>query len=122
MAEGVVSSKSRGAMADRSQTMRMSSRLVSCSQAMALSGSVFFALFVFAPFVVGCSTGNGNAPANTAFSSPKTVLAAPPPKDDGSAAQGGSGGNAHSAAMEQLKIAKLTARVDRQNSLAIPLP
>jgi hypothetical protein len=94
-------------MAERSQAVRMSLRLASCSAAIALCG---------------CSTGNGNAPAHTAFSSPKTVLAAPPPKDDGSAAQGGSGGSAHSAAMEQLKIARLTPRVDRQNSVTIPLP
>jgi hypothetical protein len=70
----------------------------------------------------GCSTGTGNATAQSPYSSPKVVLAAPPPKDDGTASQGGAGGASHSAAMEQLKIAKLTPRVDKQNSMTIPLP
>jgi signal transduction histidine kinase len=50
------------------------------------------------------------------------VPAAAPPKDDGSAAQGGGGGTAHAAAMEQLKIGKLEAKADKQNSVRLPLP
>ncbi|MBK6694508.1 MAG: hypothetical protein IPG50_20210 [Myxococcales bacterium] len=50
------------------------------------------------------------------------VPAAPPPKDDGSASQGGHGGTAHAAALEQLKVSKLDARNDRQNSVRMVLP
>ena len=64
-----------------------------------------------------CSTGTG---AGAGPSRP--VVAAPPPKDDGQSAKGGSGGDAHSAAMEQLKVAALGVRNDRQNSVVIPLP
>lgn len=72
----------------------------------------------------GCSTGTGSAnlAAQSPYSSSKVVLAAPPPKDDGQASQGGAGGTSHSAAMEELKIAKLSGRVDKQNSVTIPLP
>jgi hypothetical protein len=50
------------------------------------------------------------------------VLAAPPPRDDGKPAQGGEGGNTHAAALEQLKVAALKGRVDRQNSVRVWLP
>lgn len=50
------------------------------------------------------------------------VAAAPPPKDDGTAAQGGGGGTAHAAALEQLKTSTIAPRVDKQNSVRIPLP
>ena len=65
----------------------------------------------------GCST------ANAATHPPvKPVAAAPPPKDDGKAAQGGVGGEAHSAALEQLRVAPITGRSDKQGSVVIPLP
>jgi hypothetical protein len=50
------------------------------------------------------------------------VAPAPPPRDDGKPAQGGKKGQAHAAALEQLKVAPLGARVDKQNSLRIMLP
>jgi hypothetical protein len=50
------------------------------------------------------------------------VLAAPPPKDDGEPSKVGSGGDAHSAALEQLKVAKVSGRIDNQRSVVIPLP
>ena len=53
---------------------------------------------------------------------PRLVAPAPPPKDDGTAAQGGEGGAEHAAALEQLKVAGLTWRVDRQNSVRVELP
>ncbi len=53
---------------------------------------------------------------------PKSVAAAPPPRDDGEPSKGGAGGDPHSAALEQLKIAKAGPRLDRQNSVSIPLP
>ncbi len=63
-----------------------------------------------------CSTAHAAPPA------PKPVNAAPPPKDDGKPAQGGSGGEAHSAALEQLKVGPIIAKTDKQNSVAVPLP
>ncbi|HEY2513485.1 MAG TPA: hypothetical protein VGI39_21605 [Polyangiaceae bacterium] len=65
--------------------------------------------------VTGCSTGTGAGVT-------RAVSAAPPPKDDGQPSEGGSGGNPHSAALEQLKIASIARRVDKQGSVAIPLP
>lgn len=68
----------------------------------------------------GCSS------AHAAPSSTRPVAAAPPPKDDGKAAQAGAQNpespEAHAAALEQLKTANLVPRVDKQNSLAVPLP
>jgi hypothetical protein len=52
----------------------------------------------------------------------KPVAAAPPPKDDGKAAQGGGGGDNHAAALEELKIAAIVMKVDKQNSVIVPLP
>jgi hypothetical protein len=63
-----------------------------------------------------CSTA---APAPAA---PRPVVAAPPPKDDGQSAQGGQGGDAHSAALEQLRISPVAARPDKQGSVLVPLP
>jgi hypothetical protein len=67
-----------------------------------------------APIVAGCSSS-----ANTAL---LNVRAASPPKDDGKPAQGGSGGSEHSAALEELKLAALDGRTDKQNSVRVPLP
>lgn len=53
---------------------------------------------------------------------PKTVVAAASPKDDGQSAQGGEGGAEHAAALEQLRIAPLVPRIDKQASVRIPLP
>jgi len=66
---------------------------------------------------VACSTAQA-APAH------KPVTAASPPKDDGkpSQAQRGNGGNAHSAALEQLRVAAIAPKGDKQNSVLVPLP
>ena len=66
------------------------------------------------PLLAACSGGasHPNLP----------VVAAPPPKDDGTSAQGGGGGSGHAAALEQLKIAPLDARPDKQNSMRLLLP
>lgn len=62
----------------------------------------------------GCSSG----------AAPHALLAAAasPPKDDGRPSEGGSGGVEHAAALEELKLAPLTARVDKQGSVRILLP
>jgi hypothetical protein len=65
-----------------------------------------------------CSTASPAKPAVP----PPVVAPAPPPKDDGQPSQGGEGGTAHAAALEQLRVAPLSIRADRQNSLRIPLP
>jgi hypothetical protein len=65
----------------------------------------------------GCST------ASAATSPPvKVVTAASPPKDDGKPAQGGIGGEAHSAALEQLRVAPTSGKTDKQGSVMVPLP
>jgi len=66
-----------------------------------------------AAFLLGCSTA---APL------PRIVVAASPPKDDGRASEGGSGGEEHAAALEELKVAPLGMRVDKQRSVLVPLP
>ncbi len=66
--------------------------------------------------VTACSSGTGTSMTL------RPVPAAPPPKDDGLPSKEGNGGNPHSAALEQLKIAKVARRIDRQASVAIPLP
>jgi hypothetical protein len=53
---------------------------------------------------------------------PLVVAPAPPPKDDGTPAQGGAGGDAHAAALEQLKVGRMGWRVDRQSSVRLLLP
>jgi hypothetical protein len=50
------------------------------------------------------------------------VVAASPPRDDGSSSKGGSGGDEHAAALEELKVAALAMRADKQGSIRIPLP
>lgn len=50
------------------------------------------------------------------------VAPAPPPKDDGKPAQGGAGGDAHSAALEQLRVAPTGPKTDKQHSIIVPLP
>jgi hypothetical protein len=50
------------------------------------------------------------------------VAAAPPPQDDGRSAEGVGGGLDHSAALEELKIARLGIAVDAQRSILFPLP
>lgn len=52
----------------------------------------------------------------------RPVAPAPPPKDDGKPAQGGSGGDTHSAALEQLRVAPTGPKTDKQNSVSVPLP
>ncbi len=65
---------------------------------------------------LGCSTANpGGQPT-------RPVVAASPPRDDGKAAQGGHGGESHSAALEQLKVAPITGKADKQNTVIVPLP
>src|SRR5512146_2889754 len=67
--------------------------------------------------LAACSTANAATPS-------KAVAPAPPPKDDGKSAQanGQSGGEAHSAALEQLLEAPLAPAADKQNSVLVPLP
>jgi hypothetical protein len=50
------------------------------------------------------------------------VAAVPPPKDDGKSAEGLGGGLSHSAALEELKIAKAGFVIDKQRSVRFPLP
>jgi hypothetical protein len=65
---------------------------------------------------LGCSTGTTASPPS------RPVAAASPPKDDGTSAQGGAGGAGHSAALEQLKVAPIVEKPDKQNAVVIPLP
>lgn len=65
--------------------------------------------------LAGCSTASAATPS-------RPVAPAPPPKDDGKPAQGGTGGDAHAAALEQLKVAPIVPRADKQNSVLVPLP
>jgi hypothetical protein len=62
-----------------------------------------------------CSTASSPQPS-------RLVAAASPPKDDGKSAQGGAGGESHSAALEQLKVAPVTGKPDKQNAVTVPLP
>lgn len=64
----------------------------------------------------GCSTATP-APATM-----RPVAAASPPKDDGKSSQGGVGGDDHSAALEQLRVAPIAPKADKQSSVLIPLP
>jgi hypothetical protein len=50
------------------------------------------------------------------------AAAASPPKDDGRPSEGGSGGVEHAAALEELKLAPLGPRMDKQGSVRILLP
>jgi len=71
--------------------------------------------------VVGCSAGCSSAAAPSAMPI-KPVAASPPPQDDGKPAVGGDGGDLHSAALEQLRIAPMGPKTDKQNSIVVPLP
>ena len=62
-----------------------------------------------------CSTASNAQPS-------RQVAAASPPRDDGKSAQGGAGGSAHSAALEQLKVAPIVPKADKQNAVHVPLP
>ena len=52
---------------------------------------------------------------------PKVVVAAAP-SDDGRPSEGGSGGDEHAGALEELKIAPLSMRIDKQGSVRLLLP
>ena len=79
-----------------------------------------FGLAAALAFCAACSTAApAQAPPPAAS---KPVVAAPPPKDDGKAAQGGAGGDDHSAALEELKVAAIGKKADKQNSVLVPLP
>ncbi len=73
------------------------------------------ALALLAALAAGCSTANSTQPS-------RPVAAASPPKDDGKSAQGGAGGESHSAALEQLKVAPVVPKADKQNAVLVPLP
>jgi len=68
---------------------------------------------MFAALLAGCSS-----PAPL----PKVVIAASPPRDDGRSSEGGSGGAEHAAALEELKVARIGWRVDKQHAVLVPLP
>lgn len=72
--------------------------------------------------IASCGAGCSTAAATTL--PPRPIAAASPPKDDGSAAkaQDGEGGSSHAAALEQLKVAPMAARTDKQGSMTILLP
>lgn len=74
-------------------------------------------LLALAAVAAGCSTAS-LTPAAPA----RPVAPAPPPKDDGKPAQGGAGGDTHSAALEQLRVAPVGPKTDKQNSIVVPLP
>jgi hypothetical protein len=71
---------------------------------------------LFAALAVGLTA------CSSASLSQVPVTAVPPPKDDGKTAEGVGGGLGHSAALEELKIAKVGFVVDKQGSVRIPLP
>lgn len=79
------------------------------------SGASLARLVVLALVAAGCSTASGAHPS-------RPVAAASPPKDDGKQAKGGAGGGSHSAALEQLKIAPVARKHDRQRAVLVPLP
>jgi len=64
---------------------------------------------------VGCSSGGAPHPSVIA-------AAASPPQDDGRPSEGGNGGVEHAAALEELKLAPLAGRQDKQNAVRILLP
>lgn len=88
--------------------MTPGSRVPLAVSALALAASIAFA-------ASACSTANGAQPS-------RPVAAASPPKDDGKSAQGGTGGDSHAAALEQLKVARVSGKTDKQNSVIVPLP
>ncbi len=73
--------------------------------------------------LLGCSAGCSSASSAAPSAMPiKPVAASPPPRDDGKPAVGGDGGDLHSAALEQLRIAPMGPKTDKQNSIVVPLP
>lgn len=62
------------------------------------------------------------AGCSSATPAPKVVVAASPPKDDGRASEGGGGGAEHAAALEELKVARIGFRIDKQRAVLVPLP
>lgn len=76
---------------------------------------VLRSLAALALLVAGCTTANNAQPS-------RPIAAASPPKDDGKSAQGGVGGDDHSAALEQLKVAPVAPRADKQKAVLVPLP
>jgi hypothetical protein len=74
--------------------------------------------------LTGCSAASPSRTARepSTQTPPAPVLPAPPPKDDGQPSQGGAGGAEHAAALEQLRIARASWRIDRQASVRIQLP
>ena len=64
------------------------------------------------------------APTTAEVVAPSTadVIAAPPPKDDGKASDLQQGGPAHSAALEELKVAPLVGVIDRQRTIRLLVP
>jgi len=65
----------------------------------------------------GCSAAPPTHPPKLA-----PVAPVPPPTDDGLPSQGGEGGQAHAAALEQLRLGHASWRIDRQGSVRIELP
>lgn len=99
-------------MSDSSNTvgrfMRAGFALTRAVAVVALAGTLAF-------LGTGCSSTANAQPS-------RPVVAAPPPRDDGKSAQGGNGGQSHSAALEQLKVAPIVNKADKQSSLMVPLP
>jgi hypothetical protein len=81
------------------------------------ASSSAFAGLVTVSLAGGCSAAAPPRPQPMA-----PVAPAPPPKDDGRPAEGGEGGQAHAAALEQLRIGPASWRIDRQSSVRIELP
>jgi hypothetical protein len=65
-----------------------------------------------------CSTASAPSPARPS----RPVAAASPPKDDGKSSQGGNGGAEHSGALEQLRLAPISPKADKQSAVLVPLP
>lgn len=107
MAKGGVSSKTRASL--------MLVRVVPPAE---LRRSKLLAGAILAIAVASTACSSASIPTTPA----KPVAAAPPPKDDGKTSQGGAQGEAHSAALEQLKVAPTGPKTDKQNSIVVPLP
>lgn len=75
-----------------------------------------------AAFVLLAAAATSGCSKVTAPASPRAVTAAPPPRDDGASAKGGGSAATHSAALEQLKVAPIAPKLDKQKSVAVPLP
>lgn len=83
--------------------------------------SAGFAALACVALALGCA-GCSSAAAVSSTTPAKPVTPSPPPRDDGKPAVGGDGGDLHSAALEQLRIAPLGPKTDKQNSVVVPLP